>query len=363
MLSGLGCFNKVNYARASALQDLTIEITKKCPLNCLICSSNGGVPYPNELTVDELKRIIDDAQELGTQTIIFSGGEPLEHPHLIEICKYAKLYDLDVSIYTSGNVRARKDHSTKPISEGIISYLKDLPINKMIFGLQGPTDNIHDSITGVQGSFANAIASIKRVIRESIPAEIHFVPVKPNYRALPQMVRLAKMLQVDQISLLRFVAQGRGEDNNSSLRLESHELILLKSIIGEMLASRTPRVRIGAPFNAFGFSEKNCCTAGKSRATIRADGFVFPCEAMKELHYCSDNYLRKKGLREIWEKSALFQEARNFMHLIGRSSCRNCKMFVKCKGGCPAQRLISGASIENDFDPYCFATEVIAQNV
>ena len=327
-----------------------------------MCSSDGGIPYPNELTVNELKRIIGDAQELGTRTIIFSGGEPFEHPHLIELCKHAKRAHLDVCVYTSGNVRS-KDYSIKPISEGTLSYLKKISVDKMIFGLQGPTDKIQDSITGVQGSFTNAINSIKRAVRESIPAEIHFVPVKLNYRTLPQMIMLAKRLQIDQISVLRFVAQGRGEANESTLRLETHELLILKSILKEMLASKTPRVRVGAPFNTFGLFEKNCCTAGISRATIRADGFVFPCEAMKELPYRIDNDLGRKSLKEIWKNSAIFQQARNFAHLVDKSPCRNCEMFAKCKGGCPAQRLISGVSIQSYPDPYCLATEVLVKNV
>lgn len=343
------------------LEDLTIEITRKCPLNCLMCSSYGGIPYPNELTLDELKRIIDDAHGLGTQTIIFSGGEPFEHPHLIDLCEHAKRYDLGVCIYTSGNVRS-EDYSIKPIGESLLSYLKKISINKMIFGLQGPNAEVHESITGVKGSFTNTIISIRRVVRESIPTEIHFVPVKLNYRTLPRMIMLAKKLQVDKISVLRFVMQGRGEANNKMLSLDPHELLALKLILREMLASKTPRVRIGAPFNAFGLSEENYCTIGKSRATIRADGFVFPCEAMKELPYCLDNNLRRRSLKEVWEESKIFREARAFASIISRSLCRNCKEFAQCKGGCPAQRLLSGASIMDHVDPYCLTIEVTTRN-
>lgn len=341
--------------------DLTIEITKKCPLNCLMCSSNGGIPHPNELTVYELKRIIDDAHELGTRTIIFSGGEPFEHPYLIELCEHAKCYDLGVCIYTSGNVSS-EDYSIKPIDESTLSYLRKISINKIIFGLQGPNKEVHDSITGVQGSFSNTIISIKRVVRESTPAEIHFVPVKMNYKTLPRMITLAKKLQVDKISVLRFVAHGRGEANNSILKLEPHEQLVLKSILREMLASKTPRVRIGTPFNVFGLLEGSYCTVGKTRATIRADGLVFPCEAMKELQYCLDNDLHKRSLKEVWEESTIFRESRNFVSIINGSSCRNCKKFAQCKGGCPAQRLLSGASMTDHGDPYCLATEVNIRN-
>jgi len=334
---------------------------EKCPLNCLICSSNGGIPYPNELTFYELKRIIDDAHELGTRTVIFSGGEPFEHTCLIELCEHAKSNDLGVCIYTSGNV-SDKDCSTKPIDESTLSYLRKIPINKMIFGLQGPNEEVHDSITRVRGSFSNTMISIKRVVRESIPTEIHFVPVKMNYRTLPQMIELAKKLKVDKISVLRFVAHGRGKANNSILKLEPDEQLVLKSILREMLASKTPCIRIGAPFNTFELLEGSYCTAGKTRATIRADGFAFPCEAMKELQHCLDNDLHRRSLKEVWEESAIFRESRNFVFIISKSLCRSCEKFAQCKGGCPAQRFLSGVSMVDHGDPYCLATEVAIKN-
>ena len=340
--------------------DLTLEITKKCPLNCLICSSTGGPPYSNELTIDELKRIIDEAQGLGTKTIIFSGGEPLEHPHLIDLCRHATHYDLDICVYTSGNIKG-KDCAIDAISKVALSFLKNVPIDKMIFGLQGPTNEIHDSITGVYGSFDNAVRSIKRAVEESIPIEIHFVPVKQNYRTLPQMVMLARELRADKISVLRFVPQGRGKSGDS--RLDAHELPALRSILEKVLSSKILPIRLGTPFNAFGLTEGNQCTAGRSRATIRADGFVFPCEAMKQFPSHDDNNLRRRSLEEIWQKSAIFQEARDFLHVISSSSCRNCKIFTKCRGGCPAQRLVLGNSIGDSPDPYCLACEVISKNV
>jgi radical SAM protein with 4Fe4S-binding SPASM domain len=345
-----------------ALFNVTLEITKKCPLNCSICSSNGGVPYANELSRDMLERIIEDSHELGAKTVVFSGGEPFEHPDLIELCEHAKNLDLEVCIYTSGNASGW-NNSIEPIDKKTLSHLKKISIDKLIFGLQGPDDKVHDLITEVHGSFKNAILSMKRAKAQFIETEIHFVPVKPNYMFLPKMIMLAKSLQVNVISVLRFVAQGRGKVNNNVLRLDPHDLVILKSMLQEMVAFKKPTVRTGSPFNTFGFFGENHCTAGKSRATIRADGFVFPCEAMKELPCYPDNNLHEKTLKEIWERSVIFEESRRFERFIMESTCRNCEIFARCRGGCPAQRLISGGSIKNSTDPYCLAREVVAENV
>jgi pyrroloquinoline quinone biosynthesis protein E len=345
-----------------ALSELTIEITRKCPLKCLICSSNGGSSYTNELGTDELKRIISDAHTLGATTVSFSGGEPLEHSHITDLCRYAKKQALNVNVYTSGNA-LNENHLIGPIDENILASFERMRLDKMIFGLQGPDEKVHDMITGVNGSFRNVIASIKRTVKRAIPTEIHSVPVRLNYKSLPRLVVLARKLQIRQISLLRFVPQGRGEINKDILSLNRQELLTLKSMVKKMLDSKDPKIRIGAPFNAFGFSVGVRCAIGRSRATVRADGCVFPCEAAKELQGSFDNDLHTRSLRDIWENSRLFEEARNISHLIDKTVCKECRSFGKCGGGCLAQRFVRGSEERKILDPYCLKAGVIPKDV
>lgn len=337
-------------------KDLTLEITKKCPLNCVMCSSNGGDQYPAELSVLELKRIIDQAKSLGTQTIIFSGGEPFEHSGLIDLCTYVKHRGMNVCIYTSGNIIG-SNFSKNPIDDEIMSSLKKANTTNLIFGLHGPNEIIHDSITGVKGSFSNTLNSIESAIKNQISTEIHFVPLKMNYETIPEMIEVARKKKVETFSVLRFVAQGRGKINANILSLDTREQMDLESLLVKCVTSKNPVVRIGTPFNVFGISQGNYCTAGRTRATIRADGFVFPCEAMKEMVGSDDNYLRKNSLRKIWESSYLFQKSRNYTFALNDPLCKTCSKYFQCKGGCPAQQL-QGTSLSKTRDPYCRVIEV-----
>jgi len=334
--------------------DLTIEVTRKCPLNCLICSSEGGFPYDNELTTEQLKKIIRDANELGTENICFSGGEPFERPDIIQLCEYSKSMGLGIHLYTSGNARS-KVHLLNPIDEDLLARAKT-SVDKIIVGLHGPTAEVHESITRVSNSFNNAIASIERAVQQAIPVEIHFVPVRINYRSLPEMIELAKELRVKKVSILRFVPQGRGRVNKDLLSLENFEITSLKSLLAHIVLSQTTRVRIGAPFSVFGLSEARC-TAGQNRATIRADGRVFPCEALKQMS-CECNDLHTQSLRAIWEESEIFRDARSFASLAKRGKCSKCNKFEECGGGCPAHALILGKALWDCSDPYCFEKEV-----
>lgn len=339
--------------------DLTIELTRSCPLNCVICSSEGGVPYDNELTIGQFERIIKDAKRLGTRNICFSGGEPLEHSGIVQLCKYSKLAGLNVQIYTSGNIRT-KENMLGPLDVELLSRVKPYA-DKIIVGLHGPTPKIHESITRVPRSFENAIASIETVNREAIPVEVHFVPIKQNYKSLPGMIELSKTLKISKISILRFVPQGRGKTYSNLLSLEKPDVLSLKSILTSLLESKDPHVRIGSPFKVLGLSQARC-TAGENRATVRADGCVFPCEALKHVQ-CISNDLHLLSLRQIWQDSEIFKDARTFASSARNRKCAKCNKFDECSGGCFAQSLLFGTNAWECSDPYCFEEEVASIDV
>ena len=53
-------------------------MTRRCNLKCIHCYSNSAdIDYPDELTTEEGKKLIDDLAAFGSPVILFSGGEPL----------------------------------------------------------------------------------------------------------------------------------------------------------------------------------------------------------------------------------------------------------------------------------------------
>lgn len=63
-------------------------VTRKCNLSCGYCNEydDHSPPVPTE----ELRRRIDKVWELGAWALEYTGGEPLEHPDLVELVRYAK---------------------------------------------------------------------------------------------------------------------------------------------------------------------------------------------------------------------------------------------------------------------------------
>jgi len=65
-----------------------VVVTRRCNLSCTYCDEfdDHSPPVPTDL----LKRRIDQIRKLGAWSIEWSGGEPLLHPDLCEITRYAK---------------------------------------------------------------------------------------------------------------------------------------------------------------------------------------------------------------------------------------------------------------------------------
>lgn len=65
-----------------------LVVIRRCNLSCGYCneydSTSDPIPY------EELCRRIDKIYELGAWSIEFTGGEPLEHPRLVDLVRYAR---------------------------------------------------------------------------------------------------------------------------------------------------------------------------------------------------------------------------------------------------------------------------------
>jgi len=261
------------------LNDLTLEITKKCPMSCVLCSSEGGEPYPKEFSLHELKSIVDQAKSLGVTQISLSGGEPLTYPHILDICKYIANLGIEVFVYTSGNT-INENNSISSISVDYFLKLKSAGVKEIVFSIHGSNPQIHDKITRREGSFANLLESIKNSQTVELNVDVHFVPVRANFRYLPLIVSLIKSSGLDSLHILRFIPQGRGYENKDQLALSVDETLELREILAKLMFDSNMRIVIGAHYNELGLSD-NKCTAGIEKAVIRPDGLVFPCVGMK----------------------------------------------------------------------------------
>ena len=73
---------------------LTIDLTNRCNMMCDPCFMDANqVGYVHELTLDEVKQLLDDAITIKPRrqmTVQFSGGEPTISPIFLDAVRYAR---------------------------------------------------------------------------------------------------------------------------------------------------------------------------------------------------------------------------------------------------------------------------------
>ena len=293
------------------LNEITIEITQQCPNQCVYCSSLSCPHKTTCLTTEKILEVVDDAVDLGCESISLSGGEPFLHPGLVQIVNHIAKQGVQCLIYTSGI--CFENGIPHSIPEEILEALRG-KVAKYIVNVEAADEAAYDKI---MGTLFHGFAMMKQFIAEAVAmgevVEAHFVPMKLNYRQIPSVVEMCTELGVSRVSFLRFVAQGRGCENVEQLLLEKEESIEAKRLMNQCVSNNAEGVRLGIPF-ADCCHRVNCLT-GTSKLNIRYDGNVYPCEAFKNEFGCKmivsepDN-VNVRRLVDIYANSKFLNEVR-----------------------------------------------------
>jgi len=287
------------------------------------------------LSLHQIKSIISEFSGMGGEVLEISGGEPLMCPYLAQIVEYAEVNNLETVLYTSGT----------SLGGDIAKKLQRSGLKKVIFNLQGATSDTHETVTQVKGSFGKVVDAIKTMKMLRFWVGAHFVPMKPNYKELVDLLRLCHLLRVDEVGILRFVPQGRGQTNRAFLELSREEFKDFTKRLIELTSNhKNPNIRVGRPIDFRYLLDpsvvKSECNAGISRCLITPDGRVVPCPAFKQTERYVAGNVKFCSLVDIWNKSPIWKEFRHFEPSRINEPCKSCEYLHECRGGCIAQRIL-----------------------
>jgi MoaA/NifB/PqqE/SkfB family radical SAM enzyme len=265
------------------MKHVSIEIIQKCPNNCMHCSSVSGMDCKELLDVDLVKKVLDGLEEIKVDELSVSGGEPFLHKDLIEIVRYAKDKGFKVNIYTSGIMLNEKDEHIS-LNTKWLEELSKIKVNKLIFNLQSLKSDVYNKIMCTEGNLNLLKESINYTKKCGIYTELHFVPMKLNYKEIENVVKFVEDNNLDRVSFLGLIPHGRAKVNRDKLYLDEETNLEVKKLLNTL---ECEKVRVGIPLKLK--NEKCICEAGKEKLYIKFDGKVYGCEAFKYIHLHDDN--------------------------------------------------------------------------
>lgn len=295
----------------------SLALTHRCNLGCVHCYAREGSPGAADGELDTLqwKKIIDEIKAAGCLYLLLTGGEPLLRDDFPEIYAYARKNGFLVTVFTNGTLAG----------ERILDLFADMPPRLVEISLYGAHAKTHDHVTGVPGSFANAMRAVENLLTRGIKVSLKSVLLSLNADEIPAIEELARRHALQfRLDPAVFPALG-GDRSPLNLRVSPEKAVDL-----EMAAPG--RIKEWREFlEAFrgmpGGEGLYNCGSGMNTFHVDPEGWLYPCLMVRSVRYP----LARGNFQEGWGRALV--GFRN--HAPNAASpCRGCEQKLLC-GYCP----------------------------
>ncbi len=342
--------------------------TSRCNLKCRHCYIDARKrPLPDELSTGEAEDMIHDLAEYGVPVLLFSGGEPLLRPDILELGALAREMGIRTVISTNGTLIGKDE--THALRDSGFEY-----VGISLDGLKG----VNDRFRGVPGSFKNARGALRHCLKAGLKTGVRMTLNKQNHKWLREVMNFAKVEGIKRFCLYHLVYCGRGSnmEKDDLGRDETRQLMdTLIELAREFYHSDPSFEILTVDNHADGVYIYNRMlregseranevlallgNAGGNRsgiaiACVDSQGFVFADQFMRQLPLGN---VRERRLSQIWESAdnKLLSALRDRGRLL-KGRCGRCRWQEICNGNMRARALV----VYNDLwaeDPACYLTE------
>jgi MoaA/NifB/PqqE/SkfB family radical SAM enzyme len=191
------------------MERVDIKVGFYCNNQCAFCVQGRKRDILPAKDIEEVRKSLAEARELGKTEVVLTGGEPTMHPQFLDLVKIARdLGFVDIQIQTNGRMFAYLDFCMKTIEAGATQFSP---------ALHGSSSEIHDFLTDAEGSFMQTIQGIKNLKRLGQYVLTNTVITSKNYQDLPDIARIFVDLGVDQFQFAFVHILGTADKNKDWL--------------------------------------------------------------------------------------------------------------------------------------------------
>jgi radical SAM protein with 4Fe4S-binding SPASM domain len=344
------------------------NVTRTCNLRCVHCYSDSyAQKYPGELTHEEAKRVIDDLVAFKVPAVLFSGGEPLTRPDLLELMEYAATSGLRVTLSTNGTL----------IDEPTAQWLHEIGLTYVGISLDGIGET-NDLFRGKKGAFDGAVRGMRNCRAVGQKVGLRLTLTRRNCMDLHDIFNFIEAEDIQRACFYHLVYSGRGnaadELTTAEIRramdiiLERtrtfHERGLKKEILTvdnhtdnaylylklrERKSARAEEVYELMKWNGGGAN-----SSGVGIANIDTQGNVHPDQFWQS---ATLGNVKQRPFSEIWSDNSipLLAGLRNRLPLL-KGRCGQCRFKEICGGSFR----VRAAQVYGDpwaSDPACYLTD------
>ena len=179
------------------------NLVRRCNLTCKHCYSiSADRDFPNELSTDQVFKVMQDLKRFKVPVLILSGGEPLLRPDIFDIAHRAKAMGFYTALSTNGTL----------IDESNIDSIAAVGFDYLGISIDG-IQQTHDRFRRMEGAFDASIQGLRLCRDRNIKVGLRFTMTRDNADELPQLLDLMDREAVDKFYFSHLNYAGRGNKN------------------------------------------------------------------------------------------------------------------------------------------------------
>lgn len=318
--------------RPSVPISANLMVTTKCNTNCIYCYANRKLQplLPTEKIIALIKELYDQ----GTVNVTLTGGDIFAHPDWRIILQKMRFYGYKPFLSTK-----------TPLTFDEIQILRELGYDEIQFSLDSSNSQILKKLIGVAPQYIEKVSSFLKdcsllgldVLIRSVLTKLNASPCE----ILSLYEFLEKFKCVKEWIMTPAFFSSYKEKEYKSLEVQNEDLIdVYRFSNQDNLAFRIGLNKItdrGYVLKKFeNVDEYVCnnqiCMANTTCISILANGDCSVCEMLYDNpEYLLGNVL-KSSIKDIWNSNKalrLYSMSQN--DFPTNSSCKNCKVFNKCR--------------------------------
>lgn len=263
------------------------DITSKCNLKCRHCYNQERywekADHYNELSSEEIEKILDKLSLMSFTRVHLLGGEPLLAKNIEFLVQYARKLNLEVTMVSNGTLLDSK----------MFINMCMLGVKSISISIDGTNQKENDCIRG-EGAFSKTVNNIKNAvkIRETLGSNIllflSFTLTKINCRQSYNLPEFAEELGVDGVNVSYLSNEGAAREEFDSINVtEEEKFLFIDKVIESHKKHRGVSLHIDARsllaeyiYKKHGedlVTDELGCKGGDKQFYILADGQMLPC--------------------------------------------------------------------------------------
>ena len=248
--------NQIKAKKSIAL--MQVQLDYSCPLNCKHCAVSKFKEHIKEsLSIDNIKKLADEAHTYGLYSICMSGGEPLTFPNLNEIIDAIGPERFVLSMDTNGIF----------LNEEKIKWLADKGVDRIHLSMDGMEKN-HSEFRHAEGLWKKNIDNLKYCKEYGLGVIINIVATKSLVKSREIEKQLEFMKQFGFHASLIYAKNIGNFENAKDEILNTEDLDYLESLTKIYNCSTHLTANNGQEFG---------CLCYKRHFSVLPNGDSLPC--------------------------------------------------------------------------------------